>query len=45
MDIAFDNLAEKITNGKLDGVIGQFYGKGLHLTKSDDGERAVLRVG
>merc|ERR1712176_1131128 len=46
VDLAFDDLTHKKTGGGLDGVIGQYYGKGVHLTQSDEDENeGLLRIG
>ena len=45
IDFGFNDLSTKNTGGQLEGIIGQFYGRGLQLMKSEEGKHAILRVG
>ena len=45
IDFAFEDLNNKFSEGMLDGVVGQYYGKGIHLAKSKEGDKGMLRVG
>ena len=43
VDLAFEDLSH--IEGQFQGLVGQFYGKGLTVTESDDRNKAVLRIG
>ena len=43
VDLAFEDLSH--IEGEFQGLVGQFYGKGITLTASDDGHKAMLRIG
>jgi len=45
IDFVFEDLNNKFSEGMLDGVVGQYYGKGIHLAKSKEGDKGMLRVG
>ena len=43
VDLAFEDLNH--VEGKFYGLVGQFYGRGLVLSESGDGESAMMRIG
>ena len=43
IDMAFEDLSH--VEGEFQGLVGQFYGKGVDLEEEDGGRRAMMRVG
>ena len=43
IDMAFEELSH--VEGKFQGLIGQFYGKGVDLEEENGGQRAMMRIG
>ena len=42
-DMAFEDLSH--VEGKFQGLIGQFYWKGVDLEEENGGQRAMMRIG
>ena len=40
--LVFEDLS--LVEGELKGLVGQLYGKGITLTKSDDRHKAMLKI-
>ena len=43
VDLDFEDLSR--VEGEFEGLVGQFYGKGITLEEKDDGQRAMMIVG
>ena len=43
IDMAFEELSH--VEGKFQGLIGQFYGKGVDLEEENGGQRSMTRIG